>query len=245
MERDVYIRMAALEDRHWWFVARREILARIIESRTDLRAGARILEAGCGTGGNLGMLARFGAVSAFEPDVEARAFACSKTGCEVRAGRLSDEVPFDEGGFDVVAALDVIEHVDEDAASLRSLARRLRPDGWMLLTVPALGWLWSAHDVRHHHRRRYRRESIERIDREAGLAPVHVTYFNTLLFPLVAAVRLARNLFGIDGAADDAMPPRPLNALLRRIFEIERHLVGRVSLPVGSSLLVLARRPAA
>lgn len=245
MERQVYGRMAELEDGHWWFLARRRILRETLRRYARLPARPRVLEAGCGTGGNLAMLADFGQVSAFEPDAEARRHAAAKGAFEVRDGRMPHDIPFEADSFDLVCAFDVLEHVDDDLASLRALGQRLRPGGWMLLTVPAFPFLWSRHDETHHHKRRYLKAQLLARAREAGVVPVRLTYFNSLLFPLIAGVRLVKNLFGIDGGDDEAVPPLPLNRLLGAVFASERHLVGRLPLPAGVSLLMLARRPEA
>ncbi|MCH9013739.1 MAG: class I SAM-dependent methyltransferase, partial [Proteobacteria bacterium] len=155
MDRQVYARMAELEDRHWWFAARRRILTEVLARLVALPAAPRLLEAGCGTGGNLAMLSRFGEVAAFEPDAEARRKAQEKSGFDVRDGRLPGDIPFEPGRFDLVAAFDVLEHVEDDLASLRALHAQLRPGGSALITVPAFEFLWSRHDERHHHWRRY------------------------------------------------------------------------------------------
>jgi SAM-dependent methyltransferase len=244
MERAVYLRMAEVEEEHWWFVARRRILGDLLERLVELPQPARVLEAGCGTGGNLGMLSRFGAVRAFEPDEGARSHARSKGAFDVRDGRLPDAVPFEPDDFDLVAALDILEHLDDDAASLAALAHRLRPGGWLLITVPAFGFLWSQHDESHHHKRRYRKDELVARIKAAGLIPVRVSYYNSLLFPLIAGVRLLRNLLGRQGD-DEALPPRAINRFLAGVFASERHLIGRVPLPLGVSLVALARRPGA
>lgn len=245
MERQVYARMAELEDGHWWFVARRRILSRILERVVALPPEARILEAGCGTGGNIPMLARFGAVAGFEPDAAARELAARKGRFDLREGALPDRIPFDPGSFDLVAALDVLEHVEDDRGSLTALADRLRPGGWALLTVPAFPTLWSRHDETHHHRRRYRKPGLLALARASGLTPVTTTYFNSLLFPAIAGVRCVKALCRLDDVADDAMPARGLNRLLTGLFASERHLVGRVPFPAGVSLLMLAQKPQA
>lgn len=198
---------------------------------------------GCGTGGNLSLLGKFGSVAALEPDDDARRVAGGKGSFDIRAGNLPDRIPFEREAFDLVAAFDVIEHVDDDAASLKAMSDRLRPGGWLLATVPAFPFLWSRHDVRHHHKRRYVRSEMIRRVTDAGLTPVRTTYFNTLLFPLVAAIRLLRNALGRD-SDDEALPSPGLNRALTAVFSAERHLVGRVPLPAGVSLLVLARKPA-
>lgn len=241
MDRAVYRRMAALQDRHWWFVGRRRVLSAVL-GRLGLPQGARILEAGCGTGGNLAMLGRFGEVHGFEPDAEARALVNGHISCDLRDGRLPDGIPFEPGGFDLVAALDVVEHLDDDRASLRALAAQLRPGGRLLITVPAWKFLWSRHDESHHHRRRYARGELLRLVEEAGLRPELISYFNSLLFPLVVTVRAAKKVLRIEDVADDALPPAATNRILTALFAAERFLVGRLPMPPGVSLLVVARR---
>jgi SAM-dependent methyltransferase len=242
MDRDVYRRLDALEGQHWWFAARRRILRSAIERFRPQAERLRLLEAGCGTGGNLALLSEFGAVDAFELDDEARRVAAGKGGVDVRKGMLPDDVPFARGGYDIVAAFDVIEHVKEDVASLRSLGERLAPGGRLVMTVPALPWLWSGHDQTHHHYRRYLRRDVEDALRAAGLRPVTVTYYNTALFPLIALTRFFKKLLGRDAAPDDRMPGPAVNALLEAVFSAERHLIGRVRLPIGVSLLAVAER---
>ncbi len=242
MDRQVYARMAALEDRHWWFAARRRILTEVLARLVALPAAPRLLEAGCGTGGNLAMLSRFGEVAAFEPDAEARRMAREKSGFDVRDGRLPGDIPFEPGGFDLVAAFDVLEHVEDDLASLRALHAQLCPGGSALITVPAFDFLWSRHDERHHHKRRYAKDALVGRAAAAGFTPVVATCFNSLLFPLIAGVRLGKRILGLDEVEDEVMPPYPINRILHAVFASERHLVGRVPLPLGVSLLMIARK---
>lgn len=241
MDRSVYDRMNELEANHWWFVARRMILASLIEGLLRRKTGAVLLEAGCGSGGNLPMLARFGRLDAFEFDAGARDHARRKSGIDVRFGALPDEIPFDPQRYDLIGLFDVLEHIEGDAEALAALADRLTDGGRLLVTVPAYQFLWSQHDVRNHHFRRYTRASLEKVVQKAGLKIVYVSYFNTFLFPLAAASRLVKNLTRSD-APDDRMPGALVNALFTRIFAFERFLLGRIRLPFGLSLVAVVQK---
>lgn len=242
MERNVYHRLDQLEGEHWWFCARRQILKSVIARFAPQNKRLRLLEAGCGTGGNLRMLSEFGRLDAFELDDEARDIACHKLSIDVKSGMLPDGIPFKPGSFDVVVAFDVIEHVERDVESLAKLREQLAPGGRLMMTVPALPWLWSQHDVTHHHFRRYTRGQLDATLRRAGLEPVRISYFNTLLFPAIAAVRLIKKAFGLKEEGDDRMPSAFINGVLKKIFGFESNFVGRISMPIGVSLLAVAQR---
>ena len=239
MDPAVYAAMQEQDRCHWWFVARRRILRDAIAA-LGLPADARILEAGCGAGGNLAMLGQFGTVSAMELDPDMRAIASERSGITVEPGRLPDKVPFEPGTFDLVAALDVVEHVDADAEAVAALGAMLRPGGTLIVTVPAYRWMWSEHDARHHHKRRYTRPEIRLLFDKAGLQANRITHFNSLLFPLAVAARMAGKLTGKNGHADDEMPPGPINAALRETFALERYLLRYTPLPAGLSILGMA-----
>lgn len=238
MDRSAYASLNAQEGRHWWFVARRAILETLIARRIAPKPGARILEAGCGTGGNLAMLAGHGRVDALEYDGEARAVASARGIGRIEPGMLPGRIGFGEDRYDLIALLDVLEHVDEDRASLAALGARLAPGGRILLTVPAVPWLWSDHDVIHHHKRRYTLEGLTAVAQGAGLRIESVGYFNSLLFPLAAAARGVQRLLGRKGG-HDAEPSPTINALFTRIFGWERHLLGHVRFPIGLSLYAI------
>jgi len=242
MERKVYEQMAELDQRHWWFTARRRILDGLIERVARPPKDARILELGAGTGHNLAMLSRFGKVEASELDPIARKLASERLGREVEEAALPDLSMFPTDSYDLIALLDVLEHVPDDRASLAAIMTRLKPGGALLLTVPANPWMWSAHDVAHHHHRRYRKGEIERLAKEAGYEIELLSPFNSLLFAPIAAVRLAGKLTGKDDS-DDAMPGELVNRALDTVFGLERSLIGRVPMPFGVSLVAVLRRP--
>ncbi|AJP73076.1 class I SAM-dependent methyltransferase [Sphingomonas hengshuiensis] len=239
MDRVVYDRMAAHDTTHWWYRARREILSDYLERWGGLPQGARILEIGCGTGHNLPMLAQFGEVDAIEIDETARTFASERLGKPVGSSPLPELTGVEPGSYDLVAVLDVVEHVEDDVAALKAMATALKPGGKILITVPAHQWMWSAHDVVNHHKRRYSKATLVAALDKAGLAHRKLGWFNSLLFPAAVAARIAGKLTGKDDS-DDSPPPRALNAVFEKIFGLERHLVGRVPLPPGLSLIVLA-----
>lgn len=236
MDRSVYDRMQALEDEHWWFVGRRRILSAVLERSLPRSGPAAILEAGCGTGGNLAMLQGFGSVDAFEVDEPSCDFARQRSGLDVRVGSLPDAVPFPDSRYRAIALFDVLEHVDRDVDALNRLSGLLAEDGRIFVTVPAFPILWSAHDERHHHFRRYTARSLRETAERAGLTVERLSYFNTLLLAPAVAMRLAKAGLRRD-TPDDAMPPRRLNRMLAWLFALERYPLARVDLPVGLSLL--------
>lgn len=239
MERVVYDRMAELDETHWWYRARREILATLIARDIPLRPGARLLEIGCGTGHNLQMLARFGEVDGIELDPQARALASLRVGKPVGGSPLPRLEGVPDATYDLVAVLDVIEHVEEDRLSLETIARKLRPGGKILITVPAHPWMWSAHDEVNHHKRRYTARSLRQVIAAAGLKTELLSPFNSLLFPLAAAARIAGRIAGKKDS-DDTMPPPALNKLFETVFGWERYALGRVPFPPGVSLVAIA-----
>lgn len=239
MDRIVYDRMAAHDSTHWWYRARREILADYLTRYGGLPDKARILEIGCGTGHNLPMLARFGEVEAIEIDPAAREIASERLGRPVGAAPLPALPDVPRGAFDLVAVLDVVEHIEDDVAALQAMKALLRPGGKVLIAVPAHQWMWSAHDEVNHHHRRYSKKTLAAAIGKAGLQPTRLTYFNSLLFPLAAAARVAGRLTGRDDS-DDSPPPPAINKLFETIFRWERHMVGRVPMSPGVSIVTLA-----
>jgi SAM-dependent methyltransferase len=239
MERVVYQQMAELDDRHWWYRARREILAELIRREARPPANAKILEIGCGTGHNLAMLGEFGHVDGLELDEEARTVAEGRLGRKVMSAPLPELAGVPERHYDLIGAFDVIEHIDDDRAALASIATRLKPGGKFVMAVPAHQWMWSAHDVVNHHKRRYSKRGLKRLVDSSPLKLTKIGYFNSLLFPLAVAERAASKLRGKEDA-DVKLPPAPLNTVLEKIFAAERYWVGRLPLPPGLSLFAVA-----
>ena len=235
MERVVYDQMAELDERHWWYKARREVLAALIRRLAPPSPGGQILEIGCGTGHNLPMLSGFGHVDALELDDAMRGLAEKRLGREIMRAPLPEIADVPDRRYDLIGAFDVIEHIDDDHAAVASIATKLKPGGKFVMTVPAHSWMWSAHDVVNHHKRRYSKRSLKALIKGSPLRLDSVGYFNSLLFPAAVADRLVSKARGREDI-DLKLPAAPLNKALERTFAAERHVIGRLPLPIGLSL---------
>lgn len=244
MDQALYEEHARLEQDHWWFVGRRAIVSAVLERHLPAAAGRRILDVGCGTGGMLPMLSRFGTVSGLEHEPLA-VDHCHATfpSFPVELGGIPDQVPTN-GALDVVTAFDVIEHIDDDHAAAASLRDAVRRGGAVVVTVPALQALWSDHDVVNGHKRRYDRSGLAALLRGADLELAHLSYFNTALLSAVAAARLAQRVRRSPGRpeSDFSMPAESTNRMLTWVFSSESRVVAGRGLPLGVSLIAVARR---
>jgi len=238
MDANLFKDMASIQGVHWWFVARRRILESVI-AKLAYPPAARILEIGCGTGGNLAMLSRFGSLSAIEYDENARSIAANLDICPVEFGGLPEPIPFGHVKFDLVCMLDVLEHIENDEGALLRAGQLLCPSGRMLVTVPAYSWLWSAHDDMHHHYRRYTAKMLRQRALNANLSVEKLGYYNTLLFPLIATARILGKFSGRRSGSDAEMPGPMTNHMLLKIFSLERHIVPRFMFPFGTSILAV------
>jgi SAM-dependent methyltransferase len=242
VNRDFELQTHRVEDRHWWYRGRRQVLERTI-GRLRLEPRARILDAGCGSGRNMVDLARHGEVTGVELSRASAELALARGVGEVVEGSVM-EMPFAAAAFDLAVCLDVIEHLQDDRGALRELRRVVAPGGALLVTVPAYQWLWSGHDEVNHHHRRYNRATLERAAREAGWECAVATHFNSLLLPVAIALRALDRLHAraTESSLDLWVPPDPLNWLLQQPLNLEAALIGRGGhIPAGLSLLAVLR----
>ncbi|MEW5717146.1 MAG: class I SAM-dependent methyltransferase [Chloroflexota bacterium] len=240
------------EDQHWWFATRTWSLLNLLDAHVPRRDGD-VLDIGCGAGNMIHHLSRYGRVQGVEVDARPVAMAQAR-GYAVRQGDATRGIPFPDASFDLVTALDVIEHVDADEAILREAYRVARPRGILTISVPALQALWSYNDEINGHMRRYSpRELRERVER-AGFRVRRITFGFFLVFPMSAPLILLRNRLGTkkelrshhlsqDEYQVEMEPVSPLvNTILRGVGRAEAALVARVNLPIGTSLMVVAEK---
>jgi SAM-dependent methyltransferase len=234
VDSQLYDRFFDTEDRHWWFVGRRRLVTGLLE---QTGARGRTLDLGCGTGGVLQHLGGFGDAIGLDPAPEAAQY-CRRRDVPMLIGS-GTELPFTDRSFDIVLALDVIEHVPDDVALLREAERVLRPGGVLLVTVPALPWLWSAHDDVNHHYRRYTMTTLRESLTAGGFRPQRITYYNGALLPLAIARKFINRFGGSDEHHLEDLPA-PLNSTLRGILSLEGRVLRHRDLRLGASLITTA-----
>lgn len=237
-------RMAELEERHFWFRARSDLVVSLITQYFP--AAQSVLELGCGTGSVLSRLhAAFPDIAIAGGDLSEEALAVARR--RVRTGTFAQldirDVPYDSE-FDVVCLLDVLEHVDEDDEALFQATRAVRPGGGVVVSVPQHRWLWSAMDDYGRHRRRYTRARAEALFRQAGLDLIRTTSFMSLLLPAVAASRVThRRVTNAYDPFRELDLPSLVNRVCSSIMAVETQLIRRgISFRAGASLLLAGRK---
>ena len=202
-----------------------------------------ILDAGCGNGDNLSLLSTFGDLVAFEKNEYALKTAKSKKIGEIYKAELPDKLPNTiKTNFDLIVLLDVLEHIDDDSKSLTTVRKLMNNKGIILITVPAFQWLWSEHDVIHHHKRRYSKSELrEKLD-SSGFRIKYISYFNTLLFPFALVERIGQKIFSPSNPEILELPNNKINFLLEKIFSLEAIFMNKISLPFGLSLVAIAEK---
>lgn len=247
MEETANRQFVELERTHFWFVARRRIFFHLLDAVMDGRHDANVLDVGCGAGGMLGLLSRYGEVSGVDTSSELVEF-CRRRGFERVELGSAYQLPVASGAVDLVTMFDTIEHIPDDGRALREVARALRPGGVLFLSTPAYQFLYANNDRVAHHQRRYTAAGLRRVVAGSGLVAIKVTYFNTFLFPVILPLVLAKKAQERLSHPGDTTNlshriPAPLNRTLAAVMGSERHLLMRRSLPFGHSIIAVARRP--
>ena len=244
MQTHTYGIMNRVEDSHWWFIGRRKILesfmAEISDAISPRQSPLRILDVGCGTGANLEMLSKFGSAEGIDVSDDALTY-CQAKGLKVTKG-IAEDLPFENGVFDIVTGLDVVEHLDDDVAGLKEMFRVTSDGGRMLIFVPAFMWLWGVQDDISNHRIRYTKKEIQERVEKAGFTVERATYANITFFAPILAGRLLMRLTGIKPESENNVNVSALNGIFGWIFGAERHYLKRADLPFGVSIVVLARK---
>ena len=243
MQQHTYSIMYEVEERHWWFVGRRKIIEKFVATacREIGKLKPRILDVGCGTGANLQMLGEHGEAEGVDISNEALEFCRARGLAKVKQG-AAESLPFENASFDLVTALDVVEHLDDDVAGLKEMRRVLRPRGRALLFVPAFMFLWGVQDDVSHHRRRYTAGEIANRIREAGLTVERITYANLTFFLPILIGRSLMRLTGVRPSSENNINIGMLNGALGQLFGNEGWWLQRLSFPFGVSIVCVARR---
>ncbi|MGI8641967.1 MAG: class I SAM-dependent methyltransferase [Pyrinomonadaceae bacterium] len=244
MQTHTYAIMNRVEDSHWWFVGRRAILESFLEQiYNELRITnyeLRILDVGCGTGANLEMLAQFGQAEGVDVSDDALEF-CKAKGLKAHKG-LAEKLPFGDESFDVVTALDVVEHLDDDVAGLKEMHRILKRDGKTLIFVPAFMWLWGVQDDISNHRVRYTKKQIVERLQKAGFEIERATYANWTFFAPILGGRTLMKITGIKPESENNVNVSALNGIFGKLFGAERFWLKRANFPFGVSIVVVAKK---
>ena len=249
MDQTFHTFQAEVEEWHWWYAVRREILEQKLQPLPIApgpdRDRPRILDLGCGTGGASLVLHHYGDPIAFDRVSGAYALAPDRPYTHRVVGAADRPLPFSDGAFDAAVALDVLEHLDDDVGATKELGRVIRPGGFLVVFVPAFQLLWGYNDDYSHHRRRYRAREIASVVARGGFAIRERGYFNAALFlPTLGARLLQRMLPASTNGMEHAGKPGFVNDLLTLAFRAELPLLRKMPLPFGTSAYCIAERVA-
>lgn len=238
MDDIIYLNMLKMERTHWWYKGRREIIGKMLTP--FLPNYSKILDAGCGAGGNMEFMGKYGSVVGIDISKEMIEHCCMR-GLSATCGSI-ENTPFADGDFDVILCLDVLEHLPDEELVLRELKRVVRSGGIMVFSVPAFDWLWGTHDDQNNHFRRYNYRQVVRILKKADLTILRSTYFNFFLLPFIWCVRRLSADRLIVRQTDLELGAGCCNHILYKLLKLEGLLLNFTNLPVGVSQIVICRK---
>lgn len=240
MQKYLYQDLYQLEEKHWWHVNKRGLVNFLIKQNL-LGGKVKILDVGCGTGKNVEALSKIGDCWGIDTSPEAILF-CKKRGIKKVIRGSIEKIPFPKRSFDIITALDVLEHVD-DSRSLKEIYRILKAKGIILITVPAYPKLWSRWDEVLHHKRRYTKKSLEAVLRKNNFKILKISYIYSFLIIPIFLIRLLKKIFFKNYYPSDfKLSNKLINNLMTRVCEIERIFITHINIPVGTSLIAIARK---
>ena len=244
MQEQLYDYLHAIEEKHWWFLARKKIILKLIDLYHTRSENEQILDVGCGAGMMLkALLPERGTVWGLDKSEKALRYSKEKVpGARMILGSFPEDLPRDS--FDIITVLDVLEHIDEDAKALAALKGALAPDGIAVITVPAYQFLWTNHDLVNEHKRRYTAPELKRKILDAGLTIEKISYYNTFLFLPVALSKFANRFFfpQTQSHFGATPPPQWINRALETIFSLEKYLLPFLNFPFGVSVIAVVKR---
>lgn len=232
-----------LEEKHWFWQTRRKIVIEEVK-KLKLESGEPIkdiLDIGCGAGYTIKALRGEFNCTGIEPDEYLLKIALENTQTEIIKGNLPDKIPKLKKKFDCILLLDVLEHIEQDKKSLLTIRKLLGDEGYLLINVPAMHWLWSVHDEVNEHKRRYEKKELTRLLTLAGFKIIKINYWCFMLAPF--AYLLERRLFkGSKGSYSVFVPPKLINSLLKLYSTFEYYITDNINLPFGLSMFAVAKK---
>ncbi len=233
------------EATHFWFRGFGAFVAPVLEEIAAGRRDLRLVDCGCGTGNNLSLLKPYGRTFGFDLTREGAHRALRAARPVVQAD--IERIPYTADSFDIATSFDVVQSVPDDRAALREIARILKPGGYAVLNVSALELLRADHAEVWQELRRYTPASAGRLIGDSGLQVVRISFVFASLFPIMLSVRMWQKMLRPfrepQGDSELEVPPEPINAALSWLVEREAALSRRFPMPIGSSLLIVARKP--
>lgn len=241
MKKYLYRDLYNLEERHWWHVSKRNAVTRLIEKYIG-KKNLKILDVGCGSGMNLTALGKYGDAFGIDSSPEAIMFCKKRNLKNVKLG-IAEKTGFAANSFDLITALDVIEHTKDDSKSLEELYRILKPGGYIIITVPAYEALWSQWDVVLQHYRRYSREGLIKLLKDKKFEILKLSYMYSFALLPVIVVRFFKNrLYKDNYPSDFSVTPDSANWLLKLVSKLELYLLLIWSIPFGTALITVAQK---